>query len=147
MLLTLLRHPEALATLADERLLISGVDELIRFDGPAQGTSRVAVWPTELHGVTVEPGQVVMTALAAANRDPDEFPEPDRLLLDRNPNRHLGFGWGVHACVGSAFGQLAIQEVVAALAAAPPLRLAGEPVRRHTATVRSIAELPVSFDG
>lgn len=144
-LLTLLRHPEAITALADERLLVSGVDELIRFDGPAQGTSRVAIQPTELHGVTVEPGQVVMTALAAANRDPDEFPEPDQLLLDRNPNRHLGFGWGVHACVGSAFGQLAIQEVVAALVAAPPLRLVGEPLRRHTATVRSIAELPVSF--
>lgn len=144
-LFTLLRHPEALAALRDKRLLATGVDELIRFDGPAQGTSRVAIRPTELHGVAIEPGQVVMTALAAANRDPAEFAHPDRLVLDRSPNRHLAFGWGVHACVGSMFGRLAIREVVAGLLDAPPLRLVGTPARRHTATVRTIAELPVSF--
>ncbi|AEK44108.1 cytochrome P450 [Amycolatopsis mediterranei] len=142
---TLLRRPDALAALRDRRLLATGVNELVRFDGPAQGTSRVAVRPTEIHGVAVEPGQVVMTALAAANRDPEQFRDPDELVLDRTPNRHLGFGWGVHACVGSAFGQLALQELVAGLLDAPPLRRTGRPVRRSTATVRCIAEMPVSF--
>jgi cytochrome P450 len=144
---TLLRRPEALAALRDERLLATGVNELVRFDGPAQGTSRVAVRPTEIHGMAIEPGEVVMTALAAANRDPEQFHDPDELVLDRTPNRHLGFGWGVHACVGSTFGQLALQELITGLLDAPPLRRTGRPVRRSTATVRCIAEMPVSFAG
>lgn len=142
---TLLRHPEALAALQDRRLLRTGVDELVRFDGPAQGTSRVAVRQTELHGVVVEPGQIVMTALAAANRDPDQFHDPNELVLDRTPNRHLGFGWGVHGCVGSVFGQMALQELVAGLLDAPPLRRTAWPTRRRTATVRCMTEMPVSF--
>ncbi|WKX68676.1 cytochrome P450 [Streptomyces sp. XD-27] len=132
----------------DERLLTTGVDEIIRFDGPAQGTSRVAVRTTTIQGVTIEPGQVVMTALAAANRDPEEFPRPHELVLDRNPNRHLAFGWGAHACVGAVFGRLAIRELVRCLLRAPrPLRPAGTPVRRRTATVRSMELLPVAFGG
>ncbi|MGQ4601141.1 cytochrome P450 [Nocardia sp. R6R-6] len=144
--LTLLEHPQALERLRDERLLSTGVHELVRFDGPVQGTSRVAVRATEIRGVTIEPGQLVMTALAAANRDPEQFPNPDELVLDRHPNRHLGFGWGTHACVGALVGQIAIRALIVCLLENPvPLRLAGKPVRRPTATVRCMSVLPVAF--
>ncbi|WP_329561375.1 cytochrome P450 [Kitasatospora sp. NBC_01266] len=145
--LTLLQHPWALERLRDERLLGTGVDELVRYDGPAQGTSRVATRTTEIQGTTIEPGQIVLTLLAAANRDPREFPRPDELVLDRTPNRHLGFGWGTHACVGAMFGRVAVRELIVCLLAAPQrLRLAGEPTRRPTATVRSPGLFPVTFD-
>ncbi|MEU6349529.1 cytochrome P450 [Streptomyces sp. NPDC047072] len=144
--LTLLHHPEALGQLrADHALLETAPDELVRFDGPAQGTSRVAVEHTEIAGRPIEPGQIVMTLFGAANRDPREFAHPDELLLARSPNRHLGFGWGMHSCLGTVFGNLAIREVLRALMEAPDLRLAGRPVRRTTATVRSMDLLPVTF--
>lgn len=144
--LTLLRHPEAMQVLRDQRLLTTAVDEIVRFDGPAQGTSRVAIRTIQLHDATIKPGQVVMTALAAANRDPEEFANPHVLMLDRTPNRHLGFGWGTHACLGAAFGTIVVQEIIRSLLDAPrPLRLTGTPIRRHTATVRSIELLPVTF--
>lgn len=144
--LTLLQHPEALARLRDERLLDTGVDELIRFDGPAQGTSRVATGRTTIRGTVIEPGQTVLTLMAAANRDPEQFPRPDELVLDRSPNPHLGFGWGPHACLGTIFGQLAVKQLVLGLLDADaPLRLAGTPERRRTATVRSLDRLPVTF--
>lgn len=145
--LTLLQRPGLLEEFEDARLLTPGVNELIRYDGPAQGTSRVATRTVEIHGTTVRPGQIVLTLMAAANRDPREFPHPDTLLLDRTPNRHLGFGWGTHACVGAVFGQVAIRELIVCLLGAPGrLRLAGPPTRRPTATVRSLDVLPVAID-
>jgi cytochrome P450 len=144
--LTLLEHPEAMEALQDPQLLTTGVDELIRFDGPAQGTSRVATRRTTISGTTIEPGPIVLTLMAAANRDPEEFPRPEELLLNRTPNRHLSFGWGPHSCLGAVFGRLAVRELVRGLLAAPQrLRLAGVPTRRRTATVRSLDALPVTF--
>lgn len=67
------------------------------------------------------------------------------LVVFERSDSHVVFGWGVHACVGSAFGQLALQALVAGLLDAPALRLMGRPVCRHTAPVRWIAEMPVSF--
>ncbi|UQA61793.1 cytochrome P450 [Polyangium aurulentum] len=144
--LTLLQRPDALERLRDKSLLAPGVDELIRFDGPAQGTSRVATKRTTIGDTVIEPGQIVMTLLASANRDPEEFPRPDELVLDRSPNRHLAFGWGPHACLGAMFGRIALRELIVGLLATPaPLRLAGTPTRRRTATVRSMDVLPVTF--
>ncbi|MEU1707591.1 cytochrome P450 [Streptomyces sp. NPDC005706] len=143
---TLLNHPGTLDEFRNETLLSSGVEELIRFDGPAQATSRIAAQPAQLGGTVIEPGQAIITLLAAANRDPDEFPNSDELVLDRTPNRHLGFGWGPHACLGALFGNMAIREIIRCLLQAPgTLRQTGEPVRRTTATVRSMDFLPVTF--
>jgi cytochrome P450 len=144
--LVLLQHPETLEELAgNPALLDTAPDEFVRFDGPAQGTSRVSTGSTVLAGQSIEPGQIVLTLFGAANRDPAEFPDPERLVLDRSPNRHLGFGWGVHSCIGTVFGNLVIKEMLAALVAAPRMRLTGRPVRRTTATVRSMDFLPVAF--
>ncbi|WP_026422380.1 cytochrome P450 [Actinokineospora inagensis] len=145
--LTLLDRPDALDRLRDDPgLLGTAADELIRFDGPAQATSRVATRPVTIGGVDIEAGQTIVTLMAAANRDPREFDRPEELVLDRKPNRHLGFGWGPHACIGLTFGQLGVRELIAAINECPSrLRLAGKPTRRHTATVRTIGDFPVTF--
>ncbi|MEQ1871695.1 MAG: cytochrome P450 [Vicinamibacterales bacterium] len=142
--LTLLNHPAALARLRDRAIVPSGVEELVRFEGPAQGTSRVATRDTELAGVRIRRGEVVLALFAAANRDPRQFDRPGDLLLDRTPNRHLGFGWGPHACLGALLGQQSLAEYVSCLANLErPLELAGTPRRRRTATLRCLEYLPV----
>jgi cytochrome P450 len=144
--LTLLEHPGALEMFRDEKLMSSGVEELIRYDGPAQGTSRVAAKDVLMGDAVIRAGEPVITLLAAANRDPEEFPRPDELILDRSPNRHLAFGWGPHACLGALFGHVAVKEIIVCLLKSPSsLRLTGTPVRRATATVRSMDFMPVSF--
>ncbi|MGW4891527.1 cytochrome P450 [Kitasatospora sp. NPDC004240] len=146
--LLLADRPELLADLADPKLLAAtGVDELVRFDGPAQGTSRVAAEDTTLAGVDIRRGDSVVTLLAAANRDPEVFEEPDTIRLDRQPNPHLGFGSGPHACFGSEFGKLGLTAMIGVLAEdGRKLRPAAPPTRRVTATVRSLDILPIYVD-
>lgn len=143
---TLLRHPWVLDQLRDESLLQTGIDELIRFDGPVQGTSRMATQSTTIGGVPIERGQTVLTLFAAANHDPEQFPWPNEIVLDRAPNQHLGFGWGPHSCIGTVVAQITLRELVSVLASWPQsLRQARPARRRTTATMRSLEELPVTF--
>jgi cytochrome P450 len=140
--------PDLLARLGGEGVLATAVDELVRFDGPAQGTTRVSLVDIEIAGTPVAPGDLVLTLLAAANRDPRQFDRPDELVLDRRPNRHLGFGWGPHSCLGSMFGQVSIEALLRALLSLPGrLAPAATPTRRRTATVRSYETLPVRIAG
>jgi cytochrome P450 len=144
--LTILQNPEVLDQIDGPGLLETAVDEMVRFDGPTQGTSRVATTDFEIGGTAVRAGEVVLPLLAAANRDPDQFADPDRLVLDRSPNKHLGFGWGLHACMGARLANVVLRELIAVLRERPVrLRLTAEPIRRHTATLRCIEELPVAF--
>ncbi|QNS09451.1 cytochrome P450 [Streptomyces xanthii] len=139
----LLDRPEALEQMRDAALLATGVDELVRFDGPVQGTTRVAVRACRIGGVDVAAGQKVVALFAAANRDPDAFLGADRLVLDRAPNPHLGYGWGPHSCIGTTVAQAGLRALVAALASYPAqLVAAGEGVRRRTATMRAYQTLP-----
>jgi cytochrome P450 len=139
----LLARPEALQRMRDPALLGTGVDELVRFDGPVQGTTRVAVRACRIGAVEVAPGQKVVPLFAAANRDPDAFQGADQLVLDRSPNRHLGYGWGPHSCIGTTVAQAGLRALVAVLAEHPArLVAAGEGVRRRTATMRAFATLP-----
>ncbi|MEU9891846.1 cytochrome P450 [Sphaerisporangium sp. NPDC051011] len=141
---TLLTHPEALHRMRDRVLLGTGVDELVRFDGPVQGTTRVAVRACRIGAVDIRPGQKVVPLFAAANRDPAAFPGADRLVLDRTPNRHLGYGWGPHSCIGTTVAQVGLHALVAALnGSLARLVAAGEGVRRRTATMRAFDTLPV----
>lgn len=143
---TLLTHPHALDRMRDPAVLRTGGDELVRFDGPVQGTSRIATVTAEIGGVTVNAGETVLILFAAANHDPAQFPEPERLVLDRSPNRHLGYGWGTHSCIGTAPAQAALRALVASLLKHPaPLLAAGEPQRRRTATMRAFDLLPATF--
>ncbi|MFA5909928.1 MAG: cytochrome P450 [Vicinamibacterales bacterium] len=142
--LALLRNPDALEKLRDRSVLPLAVEEIVRVAGPAQGTSRVTTRDTELSGVPIKRGEVVLTLFAAANRDPRQFDRPAEMILDRSPNRHLGFGWGPHACLGGFVGQQALAEYLSCLANLPrAIELAGTPRRRRTATLRCLEYLPV----
>jgi cytochrome P450 len=115
--LALLEHPDQLEWLArhpDQSP--QAVEELLRYDSPAQVASRVALTDLELGGVRVRKGQQALVVLGAANRDPARHPDPDRLDLARDGERHLAFGNGPHFCVGAGLAQLEAQETFARLA-------------------------------
>jgi len=143
-IVTLLRHPEELARLRDDPSLIrSAVEELLRFESPVQLTSRVAAVDHDIDGRTIRKGQEVCLLLAAANRDPAQFVDPDRLDLGRADNEHLAFGHGLHFCLGAALarleGQIAIQAVLRRL---PGLRLASDTLAwREGLMLRGLKEL------
>ncbi|MFJ6669074.1 cytochrome P450 [Streptomyces sp. NPDC091383] len=143
---TLLAHPGALHQMRDQALLATGVDELVRFDGPVQGTTRTAVRACRIGGVDIVPGQKVVPLFAAANRDPASFTRADELVLDRTPNRHLGYGWGPHSCIGTTVAQAGLRALVTALNDHPAhLVGAGDGVRRRTATMRAFDTLPAAL--
>jgi cytochrome P450 len=144
--LALLRHPDQLARLRERpELLESAVEELLRYDSPAQVAVRVAREDVELGGRRIGPGELVVAVLGAANRDPERFAEPERLDLARSPNPHFGFGRGVHFCLGAplarAEAQVAMGELVRRF---PDIRLAGEPVRTETIMMRTLSSLPLA---
>ncbi|MTV26386.1 cytochrome P450 [Nitriliruptoraceae bacterium ZYF776] len=105
--LALLADPDAAAAVRDGRAAPrETVEELLRFDGPAKSVARIVGSPTELGGHRLSPGARVFLMLASANRDPAVFERPDELVLDRNPNPHLGFGVGIHYCLGAPLARL-----------------------------------------
>ena len=145
-MLALLSHPERLAALCDTPAAIeAAVEELLRFDSPAQLISRTAVADFTWRGAAIRAGDVVLACLGAANRDPAVFAAPDRLDLGRSPNPHLAFGLGAHFCPGAALSRLEARAAIPALLRRfPRLRLAGPPVRRPTAVLRGLEHLPVA---
>jgi cytochrome P450 len=148
-MLGLLRHPEALARLRAEPALIGpAVEELLRYDGPAQLVSRTAVVDLELDGRHIRAGDRVLLVLGAANRDPEAFEDPDRLDVARARNPHLAFGLGTHACPGAQLARLEARAAIGALLErCPRIRPgAAPPVRRRTAVLRGLERLPVRVD-
>lgn len=100
--LALLRHPDQLRRLQqDSTLICSAVEELVRYDTPTQIIIRVVAEAVKIGGQTLAEGDLVYLVLAATNRDPDRFADPDQLDLGRTDNRHLGFGNGPHFCLGA----------------------------------------------
>ena len=142
----LLSHPAERARLTAD-LVPRAVEELIRYDSPLQLFERTATEPVRIGSVTVEPGQKIAALLGAANRDPAVFADPDRLDLARWPNPHLGFGAGIHFCLGAPLARVELQASLATLLTdLPGLALAGEPTRHPTFTHRGFATLPVTVD-
>jgi len=110
--LTLLRNPAELEKLRGNLSLIpSAVEELLRYESPVQHTARLAPEDTILGGKLIRQRQAVIAVMAAANRDPERFPDPDRLDITREDNRHLAFGWGAHFCFGGPLARLEAQIV------------------------------------
>ena len=108
--LTLINNPEAFKLLRDNPELISpAVEEFLRYESPVQRTSRVAKSDLEMGGKQIKEGQSVILMFGSANRDPEQFPDPDELILDRTPNIHLAFGRGPHFCLGAPLARLEAQ--------------------------------------
>jgi cytochrome P450 len=145
--LALLQHPDQLRALREhtDELIESAVEELLRFDPPVQWTSRVAGENVTLAGVEIERGSIILASVAAANRDPAVFVEPDRLDLRRKDNKHLSFGTGIHFCLGATLARWEAQVAIGTLITRyPKLRLATRKLRwRKGITFRGLHELPL----
>jgi len=146
--LTLLRHPEEMKRLQEDLTLVpSAVEEMLRYESPSQHTGRLAPANVELGGKVINKGQAVMAVMAAANRDPERFPDPDRFDITRPDNRHLAFGYAAHFCFGAALARVEGQEAFEAIVRRlPNLQLEPGPlVWRNNLGLRGLTALPVSF--
>jgi cytochrome P450 len=147
--LTLLRDPESFQQLRNHpEIMSSAVEELLRFESPVQHTARIAPADMQLGGKTIQKGSRVVAGLAAANRDPNRFPDPDRLDLLRPDNRHLAFGWAAHFCFGAPLarmeGQIAFKVLLRRLSR--PALLDTKLEWRANAGLRGLTELNLGFD-
>ena len=145
---TLLKNPEQTAELrATPEMIRSAVEELLRFESPVQFTARVLKEDMEICGQLIRKGWTVQCMLGAANRDPKQFKEPNRLDLKRLNNQHLAFGAGVHACIGAQLarleGQVAIHNLVQRF---PMMKLSGpRPVWAPTFGLRGLQTLSLTL--
>jgi unspecific monooxygenase len=141
--LALLAHPAQWRRLcAEPGLDALAVEELIRYDPPLQLFERTAVRDTEVDGHAVPAGTRVAALLGAAARDPQVFDRPDELDVGRRPNSHLGFGAGVHYCLGAPLARLEVAAVLDALRTRlPAMAMAEQPRRRPDFVMRGVREL------
>lgn len=146
----LLAHPDQLRMLRDDPELLPGaIEEFLRYDGPVNpGIARFARDDVTVGGVTIPRGATVLVASAIADRDPAQFPDPDRLDIARRDNAHLAFGHGIHYCLGAPLARLEGRIAIGtALRRLPHLSLAVPPeeLRWRTGGLRGPARLPVTF--
>jgi cytochrome P450 len=148
-ILTLLRSPEHLEMLrSNPAITPSAVEELLRYESPSQHTARIAPEDVEMGGQLIKKGDAVIAVMAAANRDPERFPDPDRLDLLRKDNRHVAFGWAAHFCFGAPLarieGQIAFETLLQRL---PNLAVdPNQPIAwRHNLGLRGLKALHVTF--
>ncbi|MGE0746679.1 MAG: cytochrome P450 [Rhodospirillales bacterium] len=142
----LLDHPGERARLAaDPGLIRSAVEEFLRYESSNQLGNRRVAEDAEVGGVALPAGTYIHIGIGAANRDPEEFPDPDRLDIGRAPNRHLAFGSGAHACLGMSLARIEGRVAIGALVARfPDLRPAGTPIRGGRARFRGYSAYPVA---
>ncbi|KYF56969.1 cytochrome [Sorangium cellulosum] len=147
--LALLEHPEQLALLKrDSRLMEGAIDEMLRYYPPVNRTARLCVEDIPLRGKVIKKGQIVVLMLGAGNRDPSEYPDPDRFDIARDDrSRPLSFGGGHHFCIGSHLARMEGEVALSALLQRMPnLRLATQEVEwRGNSRFRGLKALPVSF--
>jgi cytochrome P450 len=146
--LALLRNPDqAELWRNDPSLTRTAIEEFLRYDPPVQLTGRVALSDLDIGGHPVAKGEQAILLIGSANRDPDQFPDADRLDITRTDNRHLAFGFGIHHCLGAPLarieGQLALKGFVERL---PKAQLAvDQPEYKENVVLRGLASLPVEF--
>ncbi|HEX9336528.1 MAG TPA: cytochrome P450, partial [Pseudonocardiaceae bacterium] len=146
--LALLRHPEQWAALRDNPdLAAAAVDEALRYDAPFQFTRRIALADLDVGGYRIPAGRHILAWIAAANRDPEHVADPDTFDIRRTHNRHLGFGAGIHACLGGPLARMQAEIVFTTLTQrlADP-RLDEDPPRYRTDVFRSLDTLPITAD-
>jgi len=142
----LARHPDQRAELvADSSLIPSAVEEMVRIESPTQALPRTTMREVELHDTVIPAGSRVMLLWGAANLDDREFPDADRFDIHRDTKRHLGFGHGIHFCIGASLARLearvAFEELLRRM---PRYELAAEPVRFVSNWARAWRALPVT---
>ncbi len=146
--LALLAHPGERKRLIDQHeLMPAAVEEFLRYEAPVQATDRVATEDVEIGGRRIRRGQFCVLLLGAANRDPEVFPDPDRLDVGRAENRHVSFGAGIHFCLGAGLARLEAQIALRALLERFP-RFSGDvraPSWRPSMTLRGVTSLPVAL--
>jgi cytochrome P450 len=142
---TLLSQPGAMNRLAAGDLSLA-VEELVRYESPVRAVTRVCVADAVIGGHAVRAGDAVTVLLGAANRDPARFAHPDELRLVRSPNPHLGFGRGVHSCLGASLARLQARVVFSTLARHyPRALLTGAPIFRRNLTLRGVQAVHIAL--
>ena len=147
-MLTLLRNPEQLERLRNEPgIMPAAIEELLRYESPSQHTARLAPEDVMLGGKLIRKRQAVMAVMAAGNRDPERFADPDRLDFDRPDNRHLAFGWAAHFCFGAPLARAEAQiSFESLLARFKQLTLIDAPlVWRDNLGLRGLKSLPLTY--
>ena len=142
------RHPDRLIELRDTpEIADTAIEELLRYETPSQHTGRICRSAMELGGQTIPKGAPVLAVMAAANRDPARFADPDRLDLRRADNRHLAFGWAAHFCFGAPLARMeariAFQTLLRRLP--DPALTTGPLVWRQNLGLRGLTALPILF--
>jgi cytochrome P450 len=146
--LSLLRNPDQFERLRNDLSLIpSAVEELLRYESPSQQTARLAPNDIMLGDKLIRKRQAVIAVMGAANRDPERFPDPDKLDVGRQDNRHVAFAWASHFCFGAPLarieGQTAFEAIVRRM---PDIKLDGSPLRwRENLGLRGLIALPLLF--
>lgn len=142
-----LKNPEQLELLKSnpDELAATAVDEFLRFDSPLHLFERTATEDTEIGGVEVKKGQKIAALLGSANHDDEIFEDPTRLDLTRSPNPHIGFGAGIHFCIGAPLARLEMSTALPELIRSfPSLELKAEPTQRPTFVLRGYEKVLVS---
>ena len=144
-LLCLATHPEQFAALrAEPRLARAAFEEAVRYETPVQTFFRTTTRPADIGGVRIEEGRKILVFMGAGNRDPRRWERADAYDITRNVAGHVGWGVGIHACVGMALARLEGECVLTALARqVGRMEIVGEPVRRLNNTLRGLASLPL----
>ena len=148
--LALLRHPDQMERFrTDPGVHRSGVEEMLRYVSPVQLTGRALIEDCEFGGVEFAAGDFAMLLIASGNHDPEQFEDPERFDVTRTPNNHLGFGFGIHHCLGAPLARMEAQVALGSLVRrAPGLALTVEDVTYKTNVVlRGMESLPVSMHG
>jgi cytochrome P450 len=148
-ILTLLRNPAQMQRLRNEpEIMEPAVEELLRYESPSQHTGRLAPDDVMLGGKLIRKRQAVMAVMAAGNRDPERFPDPDRLDFDRPDNRHLAFGWAAHFCFGAPLARIEAHVAFRTLLDRfPVLEMTDEPlVWRDNLGLRGLKALHLEYE-
>jgi hypothetical protein len=150
-MLALGRHPDQFDALKrNPSMLPRAIEEMLRYDGPVQSTVRFTKEPVQLGGTEIPAGAFAMMIVAAADRDPAQFKNPDRFDIRRDPNEHVAFGEGIHFCIGAPLARMEARIAFEAmLERFPRLRLkdpAMKPTYKGSYFLRGLGSLPMAID-
>lgn len=147
-ILTLLKHPQELQKLRKDPSLMRGaIGEILRYESPLQRTSRSPTCDLELGGQQIKQGSWIFLFLSSANRDPEQYPDPNRFDISRDTRKHLAFAYGNHVCPGSSLAMLEAQVVFTEILARFPIMtlLDSEPDWQPNLTTRTLKQLNIKF--